>query len=140
MPPSELGRYGEAKQSAPLTKMPVFAALQNHPILQGLGLDKILQFLRLSSYLKNDILLCQPSHVSVDYAPEILPPSIAAFLSGATGIALGDIDSCWDVLKDDAWEYPSLQTITRDDEDAFINHGWARGLCNFLCSCSSILS
>ncbi|KAJ6462258.1 hypothetical protein C8R47DRAFT_1327226 [Mycena vitilis] len=110
--------------------MPVFAALQAHPILQQLQLPQLLQFLRLAACLKNDILLCQPSYVSTECAPDVLPPSIAAFLSEATGIPLEHMDACWDVLKDDAWQFPSAEQVTAEDEDAFINYGWARGLCS----------
>jgi hypothetical protein len=109
--------------------MPVFASLQSDSVLQNLGLQQILQFLRLASLLKDDILLCQPGHVSAESAPEFLPPSIAGFLADATGIPLEQVDHCWDSLRDDAWDYPSTETIAQEDEKAFIDHGWARGLC-----------
>jgi hypothetical protein len=111
--------------------MPVFAALQTHPILSELSLPQVLQFLRLSSYLKDDILLCQPVDVSVDCAPNVLPPSIASFLSEATNIPLSHIDTCWSVLKDDAWIYPTAAEVDQEDEKAFMDHGWARGLCDY---------
>ncbi|KAJ7446362.1 hypothetical protein FB451DRAFT_1188796 [Mycena latifolia] len=107
--------------------MPVFAALQNDPVLKTLSLNQILQFLRLSVHLKNDILLCQPSTVSTECAPENLPPSIASFLSDATHIPLADMDTCWDALKDDVWDYPS-EALNQEDEQAFIDYGWARRL------------
>ncbi|KAJ7510585.1 hypothetical protein B0H11DRAFT_1701214 [Mycena galericulata] len=110
--------------------MPVFAALQTHPILEQLGLQQVLQFLRLAACLKNDIILCQPSRVSTECAPDVLPPSVASFLSEATEIPLPQIDTCWDVLKNDAWEYPSVEQVTLEDEEAFVNFGWARGLCS----------
>ncbi|KAF8147949.1 hypothetical protein K438DRAFT_1989397 [Mycena galopus ATCC 62051] len=86
--------------------MPVFAALQTHPVLKNLQLPQFLQFLRLAAYTKNDIVLCQSSYVSTECAPDILPLSMASFFSEAINIPLEHVDSCWDVLKDVAWEYP----------------------------------
>ncbi|KAJ7674269.1 hypothetical protein B0H14DRAFT_3687488 [Mycena olivaceomarginata] len=110
--------------------MPVFAALQTHPVLKELNLQQLLQFIQLAARVKNDILLCQPFSVSSECAPDVLPPSIASFLSEATNIPLKHIDSCWEVLKDDVWQFPSVEEVTQEDEHAFVNYGWARGLCS----------
>jgi hypothetical protein len=116
--------------------MPVFAVLQEDPILQRLDLHQILQFLRLSSILKNDINLCQPARVSVEEAPDVLPPSVASFLSDATEIPLQNIDHCWDVLKNDAWGYPSSDSVIQEDEQIFVEYGWAGGLCKYCGKCA----
>ncbi|KAJ7882358.1 hypothetical protein B0H14DRAFT_3755558 [Mycena olivaceomarginata] len=108
----------------------VFAALQKHPVLKELNLQQLLQFIRLAARVKNDILLCQPFSVSSKCAPDVLPPSIISFLSEATNIPPEHIDSCWEVLKDDVWQFPSVEEVTQEDEQAFVNYGWARGLCN----------
>jgi hypothetical protein len=47
----------------------------------------------------------------------------------ATNIPLKDIDSCWEVLKDDVWQFLSVEEVTQEDEKAFINYGWAHGFC-----------
>jgi hypothetical protein len=112
--------------------MPVFAALQTHPVLKELNLQQLLQFIQLAARVKNDILLCQPFSVSSECAPDVLPPSIVSFLSEATNIPLKHIDSCWEVLKDDVWQFPSVKEVTQEDEHAFVNYGWARGLCVYL--------
>jgi hypothetical protein len=112
--------------------MPVFAALQTHPVLKELNLQQLLQFIRLAARVKNDILLCQPFSVSSECAPDVLPPSIASFLSEATNIPLKHIDSCWEVLKDDVWQFPSVEEVTQEDEHTFVNYGWVRGLCVYL--------
>ncbi|KAF7351696.1 hypothetical protein MSAN_01602600 [Mycena sanguinolenta] len=111
--------------------MPVFTALQTHPVLSTLSLPQVLQFLWLSSYLKEDILLCQPVNISVDCAPDILPLSVTSFLSDATSIPLSHIDTCWSALKDDVWLYPMPAEVHQEDEQAFVDHGWARGLCDY---------
>ncbi|KAJ7477464.1 hypothetical protein FB451DRAFT_986403, partial [Mycena latifolia] len=95
-----------------------------------LSLHLILQFLKLSAHLKNDILCPAPSTVSTECTPEILSPSIASFLSDATRIPLADMDTCWDALKNDVWEYPS-EALNQGDEQAFIDYRWARGLCKY---------
>jgi hypothetical protein len=112
--------------------MPIFAVLQTHPVLKELNLLQLLQFIRLAAWVKNNILLCQPFSVSSECAPDVLPPSIASFLLEATNIPLEHIDSCWEVLKDDVWQFPSVKEVTQEDEHAFVNYGWACRLCVYL--------
>ncbi|KAJ7227279.1 hypothetical protein GGX14DRAFT_629178 [Mycena pura] len=107
---------------------PSLSSLCDAPNTQPLPLLAILQFIRLSSHLKDDILLGQPATVSVDCAPAVIPPAVASFLSEATNIPLVHIDTCWDVLKDEAWLYPTAAEVNLEDEKAFVNYGWARGL------------
>jgi hypothetical protein len=61
--------------------------LQKHSVLHSLKLDKLFQYSRLVCHLKRDILLPQPIEETSDsLPPDILPPTIAEFLSGALDI------------------------------------------------------
>src|ERR1700761_7249388 len=64
----------------------------------------------------------------------VLSPAVVSFLSEATNIPLIHIDTCWDVLKDDAWLYPTAAEVNQEDEKAFIDYGWARGLSEYYCN------
>jgi hypothetical protein len=33
------------------------------------------------------------------------------------------------MLKDDVWQFLSVEEITQEDEKAFLNYSWAHGLC-----------
>jgi hypothetical protein len=47
----------------------------------------------------------------------------------ATNIPLEHIDSCWEVLKDDVWQFPLVKEVAQEDEQAFVNYGRAHRLC-----------
>jgi hypothetical protein len=84
-------------------------------------------FTRLLSVLKADITLCQPVNVSTTEAPAFLPPTIATFVSNATGIEHDAILKCWVLLNDDVWALPRPE-LSADEEDLFRMHGWALGI------------
>jgi hypothetical protein len=65
--------------------MALFDASQGSPELGGLSLLKIMLFIHVLSILKEDILVCQPIHISTEHAPSILPPSILNFIAEAVG-------------------------------------------------------
>ncbi|KAJ7114481.1 hypothetical protein C8R44DRAFT_630206 [Mycena epipterygia] len=83
-----------------------------------------------TSFCLSRLSTCPRIHGICTRCPtNVLPPSVAAFLSDTIHIPLEEIEVCWDALKDDAWEYPS-ESLTPEDEQAFVDHGWARGLCS----------
>ncbi|KAJ7715417.1 hypothetical protein DFH07DRAFT_708241, partial [Mycena maculata] len=67
------------------------------------ALTQMMTFLRLLSVLKDDILLPQPIDISVHKPPLLLPPTIAIFVSKATGIDSESISACWSLLKEEVW-------------------------------------
>ncbi|KAF8059881.1 hypothetical protein FPV67DRAFT_1453519 [Lyophyllum atratum] len=108
--------------------IPALSQLGSHPILCGLTLDQVITFIRLTSSLKRDILQPQPLHQSDEnHAPDILPPSVAEFLSRAVGIPSDCIADSWDILKHHVWS-ASPTSRRREDYDLFEEHGRALGL------------
>ncbi|KAJ7574078.1 hypothetical protein C8J56DRAFT_1065320 [Mycena floridula] len=102
----------------------------NSICLKKLSVSQIMRFLWLSSCLKHDILLPQPIAESSDSSkpPGILPSSVHLFLSDAIGVPVDEIDHCWDVLKDEAWNTPSPEDLKAEDMRFFQEYGWKRGL------------
>jgi hypothetical protein len=99
--------------------------LQKHSVLHSLKLDKLLQYSRLVCHLKRDILLPQPIEETSDsLPPDILPPTIAEFLSGALDIPAKNMQESWDILKYFIWDCETV-ALTAKDYEVF---GWIRGI------------
>ena len=92
-----------------------------------LSFGQVQQFISLSSKLKDDILLTQPSSILAFDPPEILPPTIATFLQESCNISAACVDTCWNTLKSTIWnDANSLEDSTVHD---FAAHGHSLGLC-----------
>lgn len=106
----------------------VLTLLEAHPGLCKLSLNHVTTFSRLASHLKNDILLPQPpQQTDLTTPPDVLPPSIALFLSEAIEIELEDIDDCWDILKDHVWGLNTTGLVP-EDYTLFKQFGWSLGI------------
>jgi len=102
--------------------------LQRHSVLHSLKLDKLLQYSRLVCHLKRDILLPQPiDDTSDSLPPEILPPTIAEFLSCALDIPGQCMQESWDILKYCVWDCETV-ALTAKDYEAFKVFGWIKGI------------
>ncbi|KAJ7448769.1 hypothetical protein FB451DRAFT_997450, partial [Mycena latifolia] len=64
---------------------------------------ELLDFIRLASLLKRDIDLSQPARQDPNSPADAIPPSVATFLSGATGISVQDAMDLWVVLNKEVW-------------------------------------
>jgi hypothetical protein len=109
--------------------------LENHSeTLRQLTLGQIVHFVTLASRLKDDILLTQPAHISPLQPPDVLPPSITSFLSDCCGLSEDLVDSCWDVLKDMAWQESNV--FKDHSEMACVEYGHSRGLSRLCNACT----
>ncbi|KAF7344819.1 hypothetical protein MVEN_01643100 [Mycena venus] len=95
--------------------MSVLACL-NDPVLQVLILTQTITFIQLLSLLKDDIILTQCYYIPTTEALLVLPASIIAFVAESTGIHVGAITGCWDILKEDIWASPTPEQMNQDDE------------------------
>ncbi|KAJ7464993.1 hypothetical protein B0H11DRAFT_1673722, partial [Mycena galericulata] len=84
----------------------------------------LLQTIRFTSHLKQDILLVQPAGISMEEAPLVLP-TITEFI--ATAI----VAKFWESLRHDIWELPA-ETLSAAEEELFRKHGWKIGISNSL--------
>jgi len=110
----------------------VLQQLVHHPTLNTITLNKLFFYTRLILHLKESILLAQPLDQSLqDVAPDILPPSIAAFLSDALDLPGDGLEESWDILKDYVWHCEKVG-LTKDDYEAFKEYGWSRGVSKLL--------
>jgi hypothetical protein len=89
----------------------------------GLKWKQIFDFITFASRLKDPILLAQPAGISVDEAPAVLPPSVAAFLGSSCNLTPPAVENCWKILKITVWEYSESKV-----ETAFAEHGVKHGL------------
>lgn len=100
----------------------------NSEALKGLTLGKILSFVALAAKLKNDILqlLAQPASHPASEAPDVLPPSVEAFLGDSCDIPKEFVDGCWAALKSTIW---NDKVISQDNSEAlFQEHGHKSGI------------
>lgn len=107
--------------------MAFFAAMGGDADLMNVSLTQLMSFTRILAVLKDDILLPQPISVSVDEPPHLLPPTIATFVSDATGIKPESIPKCWHLLKEEIWSSPRPE-LSADEEELFRKHGWKSGI------------
>ena len=102
--------------------------LQKHPVLQKLTLNHVLQYARLISHLKNDILLPQPLEQSdPNIPPDVLPLNLVNFLSLALKIEEEFVQDSWDILKYYVWECSTGPLVYKDFE-LFRQFGWSWGI------------
>ena len=95
--------------------------------------SQITLYIRLLSYLKSDILICQSvDHDDILKAPCVLPPSIVEFLCRALGMPSETIKCIWDLLMDDIWGVIPPACVVNEDYEIFKEHGWDLGLSEFL--------
>lgn len=82
----------------------VYDRLAPHKELrQHVTFEKALQFIRLASGLKNDILFGQkPSHNPVE-VPDLLPTNVHAFICQALQYPDSYISALWEAFKDTIW-------------------------------------
>ncbi|KIM37113.1 hypothetical protein M413DRAFT_77411 [Hebeloma cylindrosporum] len=110
------------------TVVGLLAQLQVHPVLRYLTLDGITTFVRLITHLKRDIIQPQPVDESnPTTAPTVLPEPLTLFIGNALGIPADTMDDFWSILKDYAWEMPTVP-LMQDDYDLFKQWGWRCGL------------
>jgi hypothetical protein len=82
----------------------ILAALQaSEGLLQRVDLTALITFIRVSTTLKKDILLVQPSNHNPSIAPRYLSKLLINFLTACSGISNDDVEACWLVLKDFIW-------------------------------------
>jgi hypothetical protein len=96
---------------------------------ESLSLAQTITFTRLLSVLKHDILLVQPSSVSTDEAPLVLPPTITTFIAASVEISEQSVHGFWTLLKNDIWNL-SEQKLSDSEEELFRQHGWKLGISN----------
>jgi hypothetical protein len=114
--------------TAPMRLIRALENLEKHPVLRKLTLNDMIQYARLISHLKNDILLPQPLEQSdPDVPPDVLPLSLVDFLSLALKIEQEFIQDSWDILKYYVWECATVPLIYEDFE-LFRVFGWSRGI------------
>ncbi|KAJ7445441.1 hypothetical protein FB451DRAFT_996155, partial [Mycena latifolia] len=81
----------------------VLQLLEQHPRLSHITTFELLDFIRLASLLKRDIDLSQPARQDPNSPADAIPPSVATFLSGATGLSVQDAMDLWVLLNKEVW-------------------------------------
>jgi hypothetical protein len=97
--------------------------------LGDITLTTIIRFLILAAKLRNDIILTQPATLSATDPPDILPPSIAAFLGDCCDLPPHSVDHCWGILKAVVWH--GSNRFLDHSETFFAKYGHHRGLSTF---------
>lgn len=108
----------------------ILQQLKAHDELRRLSLTTIMAFVSRAASLKRDIMQPQPLSVTDDRPPDILPPSIAHFLSNSLAIPLASIQDCWGIFKFDIWDHQGPEEARKADEVAFriygLDHGFSK--------------
>ena len=106
----------------------ILKPLAEHNQLQSLSLLQLVEFLTRVSLLKRSILLAKRAAEPMDKPPDVLPRLLQRFLSESTGIDMGAIPDAWSVLKDYAWDMPTVSDLAAKERVDFRAHGWKKGL------------
>jgi hypothetical protein len=94
------------------------------PSSDNLTWEQVVQFVALASKVKNDIILAQPANVPESEPPDVLPPSVTAFLCDSCKLTPAHVEDCWKVMKGVVWRTPPSISI----ETTFAEHGHQYGL------------
>jgi hypothetical protein len=108
--------------------LPTLKVFRGDPDLRWFSLQQITLFIRLTSRLKQAILLVQPLKETRDSPPQFLSPSIERFISNAVSIPEECVGVVWDHLKEQVWETPAKGLVTEEEDELFEKHGWDVGL------------
>jgi hypothetical protein len=96
--------------------------------LDGLTWEQVVRFVTLASNVKNDIILTQPTFVSDSEPPDVLPPSIVAFLGDGCELTPTYVENCWKVMKGVVWSAPPRDLIESTFQATFTQYGHQYGL------------
>jgi len=58
----------------------------------------------------------------------MLPRLIQRFLAESIGIEIDALSDAWSLLKDYAWNMPTVSAFLEKENAAFCAHGWNKGL------------
>jgi hypothetical protein len=106
----------------------ILKPLAEHNQLQSLSLLQLVEFFTRVSLLKQSILLAKCAAKPLDKPPDVFPHMLQRFLSESTGIDMGAIPDAWSVLKDYAWDMPTVSDLAAKEKAGFHAHGWKKGL------------
>lgn len=98
-----------------------------NPSIQSIPFDRFLLFLAIVTAIKNDILLMQPSDLSLSTVPDVLPGSVQSLLSYACGVPINTIVDCWSIFKHLAWHSEWTTSLLNVPLSVFREHGVSRG-------------
>jgi hypothetical protein len=110
------------------TILSFLAALEGHPTIVALPFSTLLTFFQCAHRLKDDILQPQPHFISVDTAPEVLPPAIMHFFASFLGIPIDAVAILWSVVGNVVWSLPPPEEADTLEEDAFRWYGHSHGI------------
>ena len=110
------------------TILSFLAALEGHPTIAALPFSTLLTFLRCAHRLKDDILQPQPHSISIDAAPEVLPPAITHFFASFLGIPIDTVAVLWSAVGNVVWSLPLPEEADALEEDAFRRYGHSHGI------------
>ena len=110
------------------TILSFLAAIEHHPIIASLPFSTLLTFFRCAQRLKDDIVQPQPHSISVDTAPDVLPPSITHFFASFLGVPTEAVALLWPVVGNIVWSLPLPEEADALEEDAFRRFGHPQGI------------
>lgn len=88
-------------------------------LLQEISIAKLVEFIRLASTLKADILYAQGPSFNPDHIPAVLEYNVCIFMARSLGLSLTKIDMLWDALKVIIWKQGS-QVLEADAGTRFV--------------------
>ncbi|KAJ7600960.1 hypothetical protein C8J56DRAFT_1157215 [Mycena floridula] len=92
-------------------------------LTDALSIPNLIQFVQLTSLLKNEIIALLSSTHNLAESPDTLPGDIQVFLSASLGLSKKFIDGAWAALREICWEYS-----TGEAADTLKLHFMAHGL------------
>jgi hypothetical protein len=106
---------------------------QSRSLIGSITLDQLSTYIRLASYLKNEILYFQkPTHNRED-VPENLPPNVKVFLGEALRIEPSEVEKFWTIFGMSIWQGDTADRLSKSDEALFREHGIQNNLSKQVC-------
>lgn len=106
--------------------------------LHSIPFNRLLLFLAITTAIKNDLLLMQPSDHPITTTPNILPYSAQSFCSDACGLSINTIIKCWSTFKNIVWHDTQVTSLLHPPPVIFCKHGIRHAFSKFfLIRCSA---
>jgi hypothetical protein len=101
---------------------------QTPGLVDSIGIEKAMKFIRLTTKLKDEITISQPPQYDPSSAPEELPRHVRQFLSLSVDMPDAFVDACWTAFCETIWNNDEELGADKDN-DSFRKHGLDHKLC-----------
>jgi hypothetical protein len=108
----------------------IHAMLEQVPgLTSSIGMEKGMQFVRLATRLRDEIVSKQKAGYDPSKPPQTLPENVHEFLGNAVDIPTEYVQGCWTAFAQTIWQWDINGDLGREDAKLFRQYGLQGLLC-----------